>query len=154
MTELLVPLHSRGITHIDVHEIQSQLKNWLDAGKTSGNWSDATIIRIAQGLLSTLRDFGVLQGSVEKRIAPDYLPVAAFAYVAFYLKQHQPSGAKLIELPDWKLFFLPREGVERFLFEAHQHKLLEYHAAGSVTRLTFPANALEEYAHVVAQRAD
>jgi hypothetical protein len=21
----------------------------------------------------------------------------------FYLKQHQPSGAKLIELPDWKL---------------------------------------------------
>ena len=40
------------------------------------------------------------------------LPVAAFAYLAFYFKQHQPSGAKLIELPDWKLFFLPREGVE------------------------------------------
>jgi hypothetical protein len=26
-------------------------------------------------------------------------------------KQHQASGAKLIELPDWKLFFLHREGV-------------------------------------------
>ena len=77
----------------------------------------------------------------------------AFAYLAFYLKQHQPSGAKLVELADWKLFFLPREGVERFLFEAHQHDLLEYHAAGSVTRLTFPANTLEEYAHVLAQRA-
>ena len=95
----------------------------------------------------------MLQGAVNKRIAPAYLPVAAFAYVMFYLKQHQPSGAKLVEHPDWKLFFLPREGVERFLFEAHQHDLLEYHAAGSVTRLTFPAHTLEEYANVLAQRA-
>ena len=73
--------------------------------------------------------------------------------LVFYLKQQQPSAAKLIELPDWKLFFLPREGVERFLFEAHQHHLLEYHAAGTVGRLTFPANTLEEYANVLAQRA-
>jgi Putative inner membrane protein (DUF1819) len=154
VVEILLPLQARGIRQIDVLEIQRPLKKWVDAGKTSGQWSDPTIIRIAQGLLSTLRDFGVLQGAVKKRIAPAYLPVAAFAYLAFYFKQHQPSGAKLVELPDWKLFFLPREGVERFLFEAHQHKLLEYHAAGSVTRLTFPANTLEEYAHVIAQRAD
>jgi hypothetical protein len=147
-------LQARGITEIDTLEIQQPLKKWVDAGKTSGEWSEPTILRIAQGLLSALRDFGVLQGAVKKRIAPAYLPVAAFAYVVFYFKQHQPSGAKLVELPDWKLFFLPREGVERFLFEAHQHGLLEYHAAGSVTRLTFPANTLEEYAHVIAERAD
>ena len=95
----------------------------------------------------------MLQGAVHKRIAPAYVPVAAFAYVLFYLKQHQPSGAKLVEHPDWRLFFLPREGVERFMFEAHQQGLLEYHAAGSVTRLSFPATTLEEYAHVLAQRA-
>ena len=80
----------------------------------------------------------MLQGAVNKRIAPAYLPVTAFAYIAFYLKQHQPSGAKLLEHPDWKLFFLNRERVERFFFEANQHGLLEYHAAGTVTRLTFP----------------
>lgn len=56
-------------------------------------------------------------------------------------------------MPDWKLFFLPREGVERCLFEAHQNHLLEYHVAGTVTRLTFPASSLEEYAHVLAERA-
>jgi hypothetical protein len=152
--EILLPLQARGVTQIDVLEIKRPLKKWMIAGKTSGKWSDPTIIRIAQGLLSALRDFGVLQGAVKKRIAPAYLTVAAFAYIAFYFKQHQPSGAKLVELADWQLFFLPREGVERFLFEAHQHHLLEYHAAGSVTRLTFPANTLEEYAHVIAQRAD
>jgi hypothetical protein len=153
VTEILMPLQARGITDIDVVEIQKPLKRWVDEGKTSGPWSEPTIVRIAQGLLSALRDFGVLQGAVNKRIAPAYLPVEAFAYLAFFFKQHQPSGAKLLELPDWKLFFLPRAGVERFLFEAHQHKLLEYHAAGSVTRLTFPVGTLEEYANVLAERA-
>jgi hypothetical protein len=46
---------------------------------------------------------------------------------------------------------LTKEGVERFLFEAHQRNLLEYHVAGSVTRLTFPAESLEEYTNVLAQ---
>ena len=149
--ELLVPHWSQGVMEVTVGEIESALRRWVDEGKTSGSWSDYTVGRVARGLLSTLRDFGVLQGAVHKRIAPAYLSVQAFAYIAFYLNQHQPSGGRLIDLGDWHLFFLPREGVERFLLEAHQHGLLEYHVAGSVTRLTFPAETLEEYANVIAQ---
>jgi Putative inner membrane protein (DUF1819) len=152
VTEILVPMRARGLMHISVQDFQRALAKWVDEAKTTGHWSAPTITRIAQGLLSALRDFGVLEGAVNKKIAPAYFPIEAFAYVVFYLKQHQPSGAKLIELPDWKLFFLTREGVERFLFEAHQRELLEYHVAGSVTRLTFPAETLEEYANVLAQR--
>jgi hypothetical protein len=152
VTEILVPMHKRGLVDINVQEFQRSLAKWVAEGKTTGHWSEPTITRIAQGLLSALRDFGILQGAVNKKIAPSFLPTEAFAYIVFYLKQHQPSGAKLLELPDWKLFFLSRDGVERFLFEAHQRDLLEYHVAGSVTRLTFPANTLEEYAHVLAQR--
>jgi hypothetical protein len=152
VTEILVPMHERGLVDINVQEFQRSLAKWVAEGKTTGPWSEPTINRIAQGLLSALRDFGVLQGAVNKKIAPSFLPAEAFAYIVFYLKQHQPSGARLLELPDWKLFFLSREGVERFLFEAHQRDLLEYHVAGSVTRLTFPANTLEEYANVLAQR--
>jgi hypothetical protein len=152
VTEILVPMQARGLVDIQVPDFQRLLAKWVDEGKTTGHWSESTITRIAQGLLSALRDFGVLQGAVNKKIAPGYLPIESFAYVVFYLKQHQPSGAKLIELPEWNLFFLRREGVERFLFEAHQRELLEYHVAGSVTRLTFPAETLEEYANVLAQR--
>ena len=150
--EILVPRQSQGLTDVNVHDFERALARWVDEGKTSGHWSEPTITRIAQGLLSALRDFGILQGAVNKKIAPVYFPIESFAYIVFYLKQRQPSGAKLIELPDWKLFFLQREGVERFLFEAHQRQLLEYHVAGSVTRLTFPAETLEEYANVLAQR--
>ena len=153
VVEWLAPLQRQGSIDIDVGDVQRLLGTWVGEGKTKGEWSEETACRVAQGLLSTLRDFGVLQGIVHKRIAPTYVPVTALAYVMFYLKQHQPSGAKLVEHPDWRLYFLPREGVERFLFEAHQRGFLEYHAAGSVTRLSFPAPTLEEYAHVLAQRA-
>lgn len=153
VTELLLPLTTQGITHIDVIEVENTLDTWVSEGKTTTQWGRDTIRRVAQGLLATLRDFGVLAGAVNKRIAPAYLPVEAFAYIMFYLKQYQHSGVKLLDLADWKLFFLPREGVERFLVEAHQHGLLEFHAAGSVIRLTFPVDDVEEYARVLAHRA-
>ena len=149
--ELLVPHWSRGVMAIEVREIELALQNWVDAGKTSGHWGDSTVRRVTSGLLSTLRDFGVLQGAANKTIAPAYLSVHAFAYIAFYLNQHQPSGTKMLDLVDWKLFFLSCEGVERYFLEAHQHGLLEYHAAGSVTRLSFPVETLEEYANVLSQ---
>ncbi|MBS1828806.1 MAG: DUF1819 family protein [Acidobacteria bacterium] len=152
VTEVLAPMQEQGHVHVTVADLHRALRTWVDEGKTTSRWSESTVEHAVRGLMSTLRDFGVLQGAVNKRIAPSYLPVEAFTYIAFYLKQHQPSGAKLIELPDWKLFFLRREAVERFLFEAHQRDLLEYHVAGSVTRLTFPAESLEEYANVLAQR--
>lgn len=151
-TEIFFPMHAQGLVDVNAQSFQRSLAKWVAEGKTASTWSESTLQHAAQGLLSTLRDFGVLQGAVNKKIAPAYLPIESFAYIVFYLKQHQPSGAKLIELPDWKLFFLTREGVERFLFEAHQRGLLEYHVAGSVTRLTFPAKTLEEYANVLAQR--
>jgi Putative inner membrane protein (DUF1819) len=152
VTEIVVPMRARGLVDINVQDLRRLLAKWVNEGKTTAHWSEPTITRIAQGLLSALRDFGVLQGAVKKKIVPAYFPIESFAYIVFYLKQYQPSGAKLIALPDWKLFFLQREGVERFLFEAHQRNLLEYHVAGNVTRLTFPCKTLEEYANVLAKK--
>jgi Putative inner membrane protein (DUF1819) len=153
VTELLLPLKVRGIIDIEVAELERAIAKWVREGKTTRSWGEYTIRRVTRGLLSTLRDFGVLAGAVNKRLTPAYLPIEAFAYIMFYLKQRQPSGAKLIDLPDWKLFFLPPEGVEHLLIEAHQQGLLEYHAAGTVTRLTFPSNSLEDYAYVLAETA-
>jgi hypothetical protein len=47
VVKVLVPLQARGISQIDVLEIQRPLKKWVDAGKTRGKWSDPTMIRIA-----------------------------------------------------------------------------------------------------------
>jgi hypothetical protein len=81
-----------------------------------------------------------------------YLPVEAFAYIAFYLHQKQPSGERLLGHPEWRLFFLSPQAVERFFIEAHQSRLLEYYAAGSIIRITFPTGSIEEYAHALVER--
>lgn len=154
VTDVLVPMRGRGETAVGTDEVRKTLKAWVTAKRTTTAWSDPTLLRVVQGLLSTLRDFGVLEGAANKRIAPSYLPVEAFAYVAAYLRRHHPSGEQLLDAPDWGLFFLSRDGVERFMIEAHQRGFLEYHAAGRVTRITFPTDSLEEYAGVLARRPD
>jgi len=47
--------------------------------KTTCPWGEYTIRRVTQGPLSTLRDFGILAGAVNKRLTPAYLPIEAFA---------------------------------------------------------------------------
>jgi len=89
VTEILAPVRARGLVDINIRDFERSLARWVDEGKTTGHWSEATVTRIAQGLLSALRDFGVLQGAVNKKIVPAYLPVESFAYLVFYFKQHQ-----------------------------------------------------------------
>ncbi len=148
----LLPQWSSGDVDIHPRDIEEVLKRWIKEGKTTGTWGEYTIYRVTRGLLATLRDFGILKGAVNKRIAPVYLSTPAFSYIAFYLSINQRSGAKLLEHDDWKLFFLTREGVERYFLEAHQHNFLEFQMAGSVIRITFPVTTLMEYIHVITRR--
>ena len=151
--QVLAPAAARGQATIRTRDVTRWLLDQVAAGRTAGAWSEATAARIAQGLLATLRDFGLLQGKATKRLAAAHLPLPAFALIAFLLQRTQRSGDKLLHDPAWRLFFLSQPAVERLFLEAHQERLLEYHAAGRVIRIEFPAPALEEYAHALARRA-
>jgi len=100
-----------------------------------------------------LRDFGVLQGLNNKRLAPAYLRIDAFCYIAYYLSRIQPQENVFWKAKKWQLFFLRTEAVEHLFMEAHQQHLLDYHAAGSVVRIVFPSESIEEYFHVILERA-
>ncbi|MBI3963302.1 MAG: DUF1819 family protein [Deinococcus sp.] len=117
------------------------------------SWSPSTLQHATQGLLATLRDFHVLEGAVKKRIAPIYLPPEAFAYIAFAIHVGGPSGDRLVHHPDWRLFLLTPQAVERLFLEAHQRHLLSYQAAGNMIRIEFITRTLEEMADVIAARA-
>lgn len=152
VVQVFSQFRAQGKIDVTVNDIQLVIIDWIATGKIPTSWSEETILRAAREVLSTLRDFGMLQGAAHKRLAPIYLPVEAFAYLAFYLHQRQPSGERLLNDPEWQLFFLSHEAVERFFMEAHQHRLLEYHAAGSVIRITFPQASIEDYAYALTQR--
>ena len=151
--EVIYPRRMSGYTSITVEQVMQAIRDWVAEGRTTDTWSESTVLRVARHGLAALRDFGLLKGKTTKSITPLYLPVEAFAFIAFELARKESSGEQILNSEEWKLFFLPVEGVERFFLEAHQERLLSYYAAGSIIRLEFPANTLPEYADVLIKRA-
>lgn len=153
VTEALLQVAGRSDPEVRSWDVGNWVIAQVAAGRTERPWSSAVERRVTQGLLATLRDFGVLEGAVRKRLTPMYLPVDAFAFVAFQLSLQMPAGEQLLRSPEWKLFFLGVQAVERLFAEAHQEHLLQYHAAGRIIRIDFPVATLREYARVLTQRA-
>ena len=117
-------------------------------------WSDSVKGRLSRGVMSTLRDFGILEGKAKKKIADFYLPIEAFVYVAFLIHSHVSAGEMILNHDDWKLFLLKSQGVERMFLEAHQLGFLNYNAAGKLIRIEFEFNSTEELADDIASRAN
>ena len=120
----------------------------------SGRWTPTVSTKVARGLLVALRDFGVLSGASKKRLSTLFLPVESFAFLVLIRHLVGRRGRGLVTDPCWKLFFLSELAVERFLAEAHQRKLLGFHAAGSLFRVEFPTENLEEYANALVERTN
>ena len=152
--EVLADRAERGKVDVRIEDVE----RFLDAASAekfpSGRWNRNLKHRVAQGVLATLRDFGVLAGVVKKRLTPVYLPTETFAFIAMIRHQLGLLGSAALTDECWRLFFLSDTAVERFFVDAHQRKLLEYHAAGSVVRIEFPAETVEGYARELAQRAN
>jgi hypothetical protein len=149
VTEFVAARFASGFSEVSQAGMMEQLGEWVGEGRSHVVWNEETTERVAQGVLSTLRDFEVLEGSKRRRITPPYLPDAAFALVAFLIHQKAQSGERTIADPDWRLFFLARPAVERFMAEANQLHYLRYAASGNVVRIEFPAGTFAGEVDVV-----
>ena len=75
---------------------------WLSQKGLDGDlpdWSDGSRIRVAQGLLAALRDFGILTGTVRKEFAHPSLSIAGFGYVAYPLPDAGASSRSRLSSP-------------------------------------------------------
>ncbi len=150
--QVLFERYRAGFREVTVSQALAFIHQAEAEGRIDPPWSESVTLRVARGLLAALRDYGILEGKVNKRIAPVYLPPVSFAYVAFILHQEQPAGERLLVHPDWRLFLLSTQEVERAFVEAQQRGLLIYQAAGPIIRIEFPARDIVEYAHALATR--
>lgn len=146
VTEYLVPMRTTGLRAVGVPDFIA----WL-ATKNLG-WSEIVAVKSGRALLAALRDFGVLEGKAKKTLVRPPLPLGAFSFIAFCLTRLNVSGRDMLEHPDWTLFMLTPSDVEHLFLEAHQQRLLGYHAAGTLVNLEFPSAGVEEYARVVARK--
>lgn len=152
--EKVHPLYASGQVEIDVNDIVAFIESRPDGCFPRGRWNPLSTRRIATALLTVLRDFGLLEGLVKKRLVPITLPLPAFALLARARYDTGGRGIDLLRDRVWALFRLGEVGVERLFIEAHQRGFLAYHAAGSLIRVDFPADDLEGYAQTVVARAD
>lgn len=152
--EVVWPRRRAGYSEMPVELFYRQLRDWVAAGQTTSAWGEETIQSVGQHAAATLRDFGLLSGGSRKTITAPRLPLPAFALIAFWLRERLRAGGAVLHSPDWGLFLLDVAAVERLFLDAHQHHLLAYHAAGSLVRLDFPAETLDDYARWLADRAE
>lgn len=144
VTDYIYEMQSRRDLFITTKSAQKYIQKLSEDGKTTTKWSDTVCNRVTGNILTTLRDFHILEGKVKKTIAPVYLPLEAFVYIAYLIYNKELSGDKVLQHRDWKLFLLNALTVERLFLEAHQHGYLTYNAAGSIIRIYFkPKNLIE-----------
>ncbi|MBW2308567.1 MAG: DUF1819 family protein [Deltaproteobacteria bacterium] len=152
ITSLFDQYYSGAVT-ISVSHVLAFLRQAMKERKIHSPWSESVSIRVAQGLLAALRDFGLLMGKKVKRIQRPAFPIPSFVYIAFLIKREVASGQRVLEHPDWRLFLLNPPSVERLFLEAHQEGCLQYHALGNIIRIDFKHETMEELIHGVLAAA-
>lgn len=155
VTEYLFEKYSMADFNLNSYDAVKFITDAEGTERLPQGWSEAVKIRVARGLLAALKDYGILEGKAKKKIAPVFLPIEAFVYIAFFLyKNFGITGEKLLNHQDWRLFFFNGIIVERMFLEAHQHGYLQYNVAGSVVRVDFDYQDMEEVCHAITRKAN
>ncbi|MDQ5908539.1 MAG: hypothetical protein QG599_630 [Pseudomonadota bacterium] len=147
MTEWLFTEYQRGTDRLAAEDVAPWVRQQVAAIKgADAALSEYGVIRAARDLLRTAVDYGVLSQTVRKTFCPYHLPDAALLYLLHALAETMPNARRLLESPDWRLYRLEANEVERELLRLHQHRQLHYDAAGSLAQLTLPYASAADYA--------
>lgn len=144
--------YQEGRLGVTTAEVEPWLRQLTAVGQLP-EWSEQVVSRAAQGLLSTLRDFGVLTGAVRaqrKEFASPTLSNAGFAYVAFREREQGASGRALLEGSIWRRWLLDDRWVDDLFTQADRLGVLHYARAGSAVRIDWRVGDLAEVVRVAA----
>jgi len=146
--EVLFAWYVAGRREVDVRDVAG----WLAEDRRAPPWNVETRTRVAQGLLATLRDFGVLEGAVggrRKQIITPRLSMRGFGYVGLRERSRYSSNRSLLESPVWRRYLLTRDATRLLFLEADRLGLLRFGEAGSIVRIDWFIENLEEIPNAV-----
>ena len=113
-------------------------------------WSPNTRIRLVNGFLSTIRDFGLVIGKTKKEFHKFFVPREAFVYALYHQKDRGITGRALIESTDWRLFLMSQREVIFMLEDAANGGFIHFRRAGDIYDLRFVYQDLREVVNVIA----
>jgi hypothetical protein len=147
--EILTGLRGRGWLKVTVDDIDHALLETPPAPVVK-EWGDKTRLRVVHGLLSALRDFGVLEGRAVKHIARPHLSFAGFVYVLGRLRDQVASSQAIVSSHVWRWWLLDDRDVRASLLEADREGLLRFSDAGTIQRIDWRVEGLEAMVRAVA----
>ncbi len=146
-TEWLYQEHRAGTYSIRTEDVIPFVRMMTDGRIASGKkLSEYGATRAARDLLLMAADFGLLQGTQTRHFTSYHLPEESFLYFLHIMAEQEPNANRLVHSPDWRMFLMSPEDVERELFRLHQYRKLQYDVAGSLAQLTLPCRSPIEYA--------
>jgi hypothetical protein len=127
-----------------------EVEDWLQRlahERKAPDWTGSVRGRVAQGLLTTLRDFRILTGVTRGRrkeiAAPDMSP-RGFAYVAWREHERGASSRALVASTVWRRWLLDPDRVVDLFGHAARLGLLRFSSAGSSVRIDWLVHTLAE----------
>lgn len=146
---VLADLRGRGWVKVAVEDVERALLV-APPDPVVKEWGDRTRTRVVHGVLSALRDFGILEGRASKHIAPASISFTGFVYVLGRLREVLPSSHQIVSSPVWAWWLLEDRNVRGLLLEADREGLLRFADAGSSVRIDWNLDGLEEMVRAVA----
>lgn len=139
--------YEAGVYRVRSNDLHHHLKTLSKrGGRTERAWSEATLKRVAAGLLKMSVDFGLLHGKVIKEFVSYHLPERSFIYLLHAMRGEKLNPRKVIGSIDWRMFLMRPVDVEHELLRLHQFRKLDYQVAGSLVELKLPCESSREYA--------
>ena len=136
----------RGRLAVGVEDALGWLQELADSGKAL-DWSDSVRTRLSQGLLSALRDFGILKGAPRchrKEFAQPAMSARGFAYVAWREHEQGASSRALANGCVWHRWLLDDAAVEALFNQSARLGVLQLSRAGSAVRVDWRVAGLAE----------
>jgi hypothetical protein len=113
------PRYAAGYSGIDKTHIQHYFDDLTGEHPELREWSPQTRDKVVSNILTILRDFGLLEGSLRKQFSRLYVPLPAFVYALYRLAEDGvTTPQELLDVKDWRLFFLEPADVVALLDEA------------------------------------
>jgi hypothetical protein len=136
--DCLYTLYQDGRSSVDKADVLA----WLERAQVNGHdevgeWSPQTRGKVASNYLTIARDFGLLEGKQRKVFARLYMPLSAFVYVLYHLRDEEQSTKAIVTSDDFKLFLMDRRDVYLLLDEATRAGYVTFQQAGDIYDLTF-----------------
>lgn len=88
--------------------IRADVQRFLDSMQSAhpevDNWSHSTREKLSRNVLTSLRDFGLLQGTVSKQIVEPIVPAVVVRHLIYLLQAEGTPPEQIAHHPDWQLW--------------------------------------------------